>query len=115
MPGWRTVIVDADARTVRVARGVSLDLGATAKALAADRAAAAARHAAGCGVLVSFGGDISIAGPPPPGGWPVRVTDDHRSDADAPGQWITLRSGGLATSSTTIRRWENDGRRTRTI
>ena len=56
-------------------------------------------------MLVSFGGDISIAGPPPPGGWPVRVTDDHRSDADAPGQWITLRSGGLATSSTTTRRW----------
>ncbi len=108
VPGWRTVIVDADARTVRVSRGVSLDLGATAKALAADRAAAAAHHATGCGVLVSFGGDISIAGPPPPGGWPVRVTDDHRSDADAPGQWITLRSGGLATSSTTTRRWEND-------
>ena len=108
VPGWRTVKVDAEAGTVRVPRGVSLDLGATAKALAADRAAAAAHHAAGCGVLVSFGGDISIAGPPPPGGWPVRVTDDHRSDADAPGQWITLRSGGLATSSTTTRRWEND-------
>jgi thiamine biosynthesis lipoprotein len=24
----------------------------------------------------------------------------------APGQWITLRSGGLATSSTTVRRWQ---------
>ena len=108
VPGWRTVKVDPEAGTVRLSRGVSLDLGATAKALAADRAAAAAHQAAGCGVLVSFGGDISIAGPPPPGGWPVRVTDDHRSDAAAPGQWITLRSGGLATSSTTTRRWEND-------
>ena len=108
VPGWRTVKVDPDASTVRVSHGVSLDLGATAKALAADRAAAAAHRAAGCGVLVSFGGDISIAGPPPPGGWPVRVTDDHRSNADAPGQWITLRSSGLATSSTTTRRWKHD-------
>jgi FAD:protein FMN transferase len=108
VPGWRTVQVDAGAGTVRTARGVTLDLGATAKALAADRAAAAAQTAAGCGVLVSLGGDIAIAGPAPEAGWRVRVTDDHRSDPSAPGQWITLRSGGLATSSTTARRWETD-------
>jgi FAD:protein FMN transferase len=30
------------------------------------------------------------------------VTDDHRADASAPGQWISLQSGGLATSSTTV-------------
>jgi FAD:protein FMN transferase len=90
---------------VRLARGVRLDLGATAKALAADRAAAAASHLTGCGVLVSLGGDIAIAGSSPPEGWRVRVTDDHRSDASAPGQWITLEGGGLATSSTTVRRW----------
>jgi thiamine biosynthesis lipoprotein len=35
----------------------------------------------------------------------VRVTDDHRAGVDAPGQWISLRSGGLATSSTVVRRW----------
>jgi FAD:protein FMN transferase len=105
VPGWRTVRVDARLGTVRTARGVMLDLGATAKALAADRAAAVARDAAGCGVLVSFGGDLAIAGDPPDGGWRVRVTDDHRSGVDAPGQWISLRSGGLATSSTFVRRW----------
>jgi len=104
--GWRAVAVDRSARTVRVAPGVRLDLGATAKALAADRAAAAASAAAGCGVLVSLGGDISIAGPAPDAGWRVRVTDDHRSGLDAPGQSITVRSGGLATSSTTVRRWQ---------
>jgi thiamine biosynthesis lipoprotein len=60
-------------------------------------------------VLVSLGGDISIAGPPSPDGWRVRVTDDHRSGFDAPGQWITVHSGGLATSSTTVRRWHADG------
>lgn len=106
VPGWRTVRVDRAAGTVRVAAGVLLDLGATAKALACDRAATAARDAAGCGVLVSLGGDIAIAGPAPEQGWRVRVTDDHRAGTSAPGQWITLRSGGLATSSTTVRRWE---------
>jgi len=33
------------------------------------------------------------------------VTDDHRSEVTAPGQWIALSSGGLATSSTAVRRW----------
>jgi thiamine biosynthesis lipoprotein len=56
-------------------------------------------------VLVGLGGDIALAGPAPEGGWRVRVTDDHRGGVDAPGQWIRLRSGGLATSSTTVRRW----------
>jgi FAD:protein FMN transferase len=105
VPGWRTVTVDPERSTIRVAGGVSLDLGATAKALAADRAAAEASAAAGCGVLVSFGGDLAIVGPAPPEGWRVRVTDDHRAGFDAPGQWISLSSGGLATSSTAVRRW----------
>ncbi|MBV9797236.1 MAG: FAD:protein FMN transferase [Solirubrobacterales bacterium] len=106
VPGWRTVELDAAAGTIRVPRGVALDLGATAKALCADRAAADAHAAAGCGVLVSLGGDMAVAGDGPADGWRVRVTDDHRSDVDAPGQWISIRSGGLATSSTAVRRWE---------
>jgi thiamine biosynthesis lipoprotein len=110
VPGWRTVEIDSAASTVRVPRGVALDLGSTAKALAADHAAEAAAEAAACGVLVSLSGDLAIAGPPPRDGWRIRVTDDHRSDASAPGQWITLLSGGLATSSTTARRWRtNEG------
>jgi FAD:protein FMN transferase len=108
--GWRSVSLDRSTGTVRLARGVRLDLGATAKALAADRAAAAAGAAASCGVLVSLGGDIATAGPAPSGGWRVHVTDDHRSDATAPGQTVSIRSGGLATSSTTVRRWSRDGR-----
>jgi FAD:protein FMN transferase len=108
VPGWRTVQVDGSASTVRLAPGVSLDLGATAKALAADRAAAAACEAAGCGVLVSFGGDLAVAGPAPASGWRVRVTDDHRAGVEAPGQWITVWEGGLATSSVMVRRWQTD-------
>jgi len=105
VPAWQTVWVDPEARTIQLGRGVTLDLGATAKALAADRASAAACRAAGCGVLVSLGGDLAIAGAPPVGGWTIRVTDDHRAGADAPGQWISLHTGGLATSSTSVRRW----------
>jgi thiamine biosynthesis lipoprotein len=109
VPGWRTVQVDVVHGTVRAAPGVVIDLGATAKALAADRAAAAACDAAGCGVLVSFGGDLAFAGDAPVDGWRVRVTDDHRAGVDAPGQWISLRSGGLATSSVAVRRWRTAG------
>jgi FAD:protein FMN transferase len=103
--GWRTVELDSEARTVRVPAGVELDLGATAKALAADRAADAAQSAVGGGVLVSLGGDIATAGPAPPGGWPVRVADDSSAGAAPPGQTVTVASGGLATSSTATRRW----------
>jgi FAD:protein FMN transferase len=108
--GWRSVSMNAQTRTVRLPHGVRLDLGATAKALAADRAATAAHTASGYGVLVSLGGDIATAGPAPPGGWRIHVTDDHRSDATAPGQTVSIRSGGLATSSTTVRRWSHEGR-----
>ena len=78
--------VDADAGTVRVPAGVTLDLGATAKAFAADRAAAAAAGATGCGVLVNLGGDLATAGPPPAGGWSVRVTDDHAAHPGVSGE-----------------------------
>ena len=103
--GWQVVSVDRTRSEVRIPGGVRLDLGATAKALAADRAAAAAVAAAGAGVLVNLGGDIAVAGPAPPGGWRVRVADDHRAPADAPAQTLTIGAGGLATSSTTVRRW----------
>jgi thiamine biosynthesis lipoprotein len=106
VPGCRAVEVDPARRTIRVPVGVTLDLGATAKALAADHAATRAGAAAGCGVLVALGGDIALAGAAPEEGWPIRVTDDHRAGVDAPGQWIVLREGGLATSSTTVRAWE---------
>jgi thiamine biosynthesis lipoprotein len=108
-PSWRALEIDLDRGAVRVAPGVRLDFGATAKALAADRAAPAAADAVGCGVLVNLGGDISVAGPAPAGGWVVHVTDDHRTDASGRGQRITIASGGLATSSTTVRRWLRDG------
>jgi FAD:protein FMN transferase len=105
---WRSVRLDAD--VVWTPAGVVLDLGATAKALAADRAADRAARATGCGVLVSLGGDVAVAGPPPGGGWRVRVSDDHRAGPDEPGQDVTIMTGGLATSSVTVRRWRRGNR-----
>jgi thiamine biosynthesis lipoprotein ApbE len=110
--GYTTVELDAALGTVRVPRGIVLDLGATAKAWAADRAARAVHEACGCGVLVSLGGDLATAGgvgSEPPGGWRVHVTDDHRAGPLAPGQTVAIASGGLATSSTAVRRWRHHG------
>jgi thiamine biosynthesis lipoprotein len=88
-----------------VPSGATLDLGATGKALAADRAAAAITAATGgAGVLISLGGDIATAGQPPAGGWLIHVTDDHRSDLTAAGQTVAIHGGALATSGTTVRR-----------
>jgi len=68
---WRCVLLDAGELTVRLPTGVRIDLGATAKALAADLAARLIGEQLGCGVLVNLGGDIAIAGPPPDGGWRI--------------------------------------------
>ena len=59
---WRDVVVDDEAGTVRVPRGVRLDLGAIAKAHTADLAASAVHAATGGSVLVSLGGDLAVAG-----------------------------------------------------
>jgi thiamine biosynthesis lipoprotein len=111
VPGWRNVQLDQPQRQVRLRRGAQLDLGATAKAWAADRCAAMICAQTGSGVLVSLGGDIAVAGPPPDAGWRIRVTDDHAASRSAPGQTVTISSGGLATSSTTVRTWSAGGRR----
>jgi thiamine biosynthesis lipoprotein len=110
-PGWWTIDLDQDGRRARVPAGVRVDLGATAKGLAADLCAVAAADRFGCGVLVSLGGDISTAGMPPEGGWPVTVTDlsDLAQDDAGAGQVIALHSGGLATSSSQARRWRRGG------
>jgi FAD:protein FMN transferase len=99
--GWRNVDLDLCARTVRVPDGVLLDLGATAKALAADRAAAAIAAETSAGVLVNLGGDISVAGPPPPTGWRVEIADGVHN----PGPVVAIRDGGLATSGPGSRSW----------
>jgi thiamine biosynthesis lipoprotein len=112
VPGWREIELDEAAGLVSLPAGVCLDLGATAKAWAADRAAARIAADVGCGVLVNLGGDIAVAGPAPRGGWRIRVQDVTGRPEDppaGPAAVIAIHSGGLATSSTAARRWRRGG------
>lgn len=110
VPGWRGLYFRAQEREVMVPHGVELDLGATAKALAADLAAAAAlRTMAHGGVLVSLGGDIAVAGEPPAGGWLVQISEDSAAAVEQSEETVRLASGALATSGTAVRRWSRGG------
>jgi len=103
-PDWRAVRLRD--RELTVPDGVLLDLGATAKAVAADRAAALVAVRLGVGVLVALGGDIATAGAAPDGGWRVLV-QDRPGD---PHCTVHLPAGAaLATSSTVGRTWGRPG------
>lgn len=105
VPGYRSLRLDG--ARLRLPAGVELDLGATAKAVAADRAAALVHRALGTGVLVSLGGDIATAGPAPSRGWQIHVQD---RDED-PWTQVALPAGSaIATSSTVSRQWVRGGR-----
>jgi thiamine biosynthesis lipoprotein len=103
VPGWRLVTAEPRRRMVTLPPGAALDLGATAKALAADRAAEAIHQRVGCGVLVSLGGDVSVAGPPPSDGFAVGIADACTARRHA--QAVAIRTGGLASSGTGVRHW----------
>ncbi|GAC1509150.1 MAG: FAD:protein FMN transferase [Candidatus Dormibacteraceae bacterium] len=110
VPGWRALEFDPCSRTLLLPRGVQLDLGATAKALASDLAAAAASQAiGGAGVLVSLGGDIAMSGVAPSEGWSIQLSDDSSAPIDGSAETIAVTSGGIATSSTAVRRWTRGG------
>jgi thiamine biosynthesis lipoprotein len=57
------------------------------------------------GVLMSLGGDIAVAGEPPEDGWQIEVSDNSDDPITANGETIAITSGGMATSSTTVRQW----------
>ena len=103
-PGWECV--ERDGTRLRLPAGLAFDLGATAKAVAADLVAAAVVREIGCGALVSLGGDIATAGHAPEGGWNVLVQDLPGDPATR----VRLSAGfGMATSSTQKRRWLRAG------
>jgi thiamine biosynthesis lipoprotein len=112
IPGWQVIDVAARRSEVAIPRGVELDLGSIGKALAADLAATVALVAAGSGgVLVSLGGDIAVRGTAPIGGWRILVAEDSETSHDSAGEVVAIETGAIATSSTTVRRWQR-GRRT---
>jgi thiamine biosynthesis lipoprotein len=98
-PGrWEAVDLDPHRRVLSVPEGMEIDLGATGKALIADRIARDVQRMTGSAVMVNLGGDVACAGG---GGWDIGVADDHK--AAVADQVVRIRSGGLATSSTVVR------------
>ncbi len=98
--------IEFDGASVQMPPGVLLDLGASAKAVAADSCARLVAERTGSGVLVNLGGDIATGGNPPEGGWQILVQDcdDDPATQVSIGGWA-----GLATSSTRRRRWVRAG------
>ena len=90
--------VEISGSTIRLSRGVRLDLGGIGKGYAAERAADLLAVAGPC--LVNAGGDVATRG----GAWPVGV--------ETAGEPLTLelRGAALATSGRDRRRWRRNGR-----
>jgi thiamine biosynthesis lipoprotein len=111
-PGWHAVTLDPSTRTVTIPVGTVVDLGSTAKARCADRAAERIAAETGSGTLVDLGGDLRVVGALPPGGWQVAVVDDARAElVSDPRCVVSVIAGGLASSSTAVRTWSRGGRR----
>jgi thiamine biosynthesis lipoprotein len=104
---WREVDVDPQGR-VRVPAGVVLDLGAVGKAFAADLVAGSIARSVGADCVVSLGGDVAVGATSDSPGhpWQVAVAE---GPGDDPAQLVVLDRGGMATSTTTHRRWEHGG------
>ncbi len=103
-PGWPRIALTGS--VLSLPDDLQLDLGATAKAHAADRIAARIAAETGSDTLVELGGDLATAGC---GGrlWEVLVQDLPGD----PAQQIAVPNGaGVATSSTQKRRWRTGGR-----
>ena len=113
IPGWRSVRVDLDRQRLTVPAGVQLDLGATVKGWAADRSRRADRgacSAAACWSAWAATPRWRGSRPRAAGGSGCRTGRRcPASRPDGPSQVVTIRDGGLATSSTAARRWRRGG------
>jgi thiamine biosynthesis lipoprotein len=108
---WTEIEIDRATSTIALPRGVSLDLGGSAKGWTVDAALdlcwlELGRDAPSVGLCISAGGDMAVAGPPPDGGWPVRLAETLDADAAPDDDWVALRSGAIATSGALRRRWK---------
>ena len=86
-----------------------VDVSELGPALCADRAAARIAALTGAGVLISIGGALSIAGPPPEEGWSVAVRGDESRGARRQECVITLSGGGMATAFGSETGWPSQG------
>ncbi|GAA4282979.1 FAD:protein FMN transferase [Brevibacterium daeguense] len=102
--GWQNV--ELRGRRLTLPAGTLLDVGSIGKAFAADAIAARCDSQLPGAFVVNCGGDIALAGLAPSSGVPLGIMDAHDRLVDA----VELSAGGMATSSTQLRRWQRDGR-----
>lgn len=103
---WERIALDPEGG-IQIPDGTALDLGATGKAWAADVIATAFEDQLADGAIISVGGDLRVARPD---GRPWQVAISERPSA-APDEVVTVDAGGLATSTTQVRRWSRAGAR----
>jgi thiamine biosynthesis lipoprotein len=103
---WTDIRLDGPPASARLSMPprVHLDLGASAKACAADLCAQFIHERLGTTVLVALGGDIATAGRGRD--WQILVQDGRLE----PPSRVRMTDGAMATSSTLSRRWR-DGTR----
>ena len=100
------VELSEDGSRARLTPGVRLDLGGLGKGLAADVVAAELVTAGATAAYVSVGGDLVSAGEAPDDGWDVPLLDPRDGQ---PFARHTLATGGMAMSTTALRRWTIGG------
>ena len=101
---FRGVQVDDVAGTARLPEGVALDVGGIAKGFAADLVTGELLRAGAWGAMVNIGGDLRVRGLPPAGiDWTITVREPALGLDEL--TTIALPGGGVATSTTSRRRW----------
>ncbi len=104
VPGWHSVRLDPTTGELHLAAGTLLDLGASAKAHAADRIAAMLAELLPGGFLVDLGGDLACSGRPPLGGW--RIALEPAGQPGTARQVVVGHGQAFATSSSRRRSWQ---------
>ena len=91
---------------VRLPPGLTLDPGGIGKGLAADLVTGELTVDGGAvGAIVEIGGDVRVRGVgPDDDAWTVAVVDP-----DGRAEYVRLRDGGIATSTTRLRTWRSGG------
>jgi thiamine biosynthesis lipoprotein len=105
--GCGDIELDPVVHSVRLPRGVTLDLGGIGKGLAADLVAQALVDAGADGVLVNVGGDARVLGESPRAeGW---IVEFENPLAFGPLGCARLAGGAVCTTTRTKRKWSRGG------
>ncbi len=98
--------IDMTKRLVRLEPGAHLDSGGLGKGLGADLVSEYLMSHGAAGALVNLGGDLRVRGAYPSGGWQIGI-DNPRDESGPPSATVNLTGGGLCTSTSLRRRWQD--------